>query len=446
MPNGDLGIAHSGSDEPIMLPKSDLYAQMTTHGEKLKQLPTFKMTLSQLLDESRVTPRSVSGDLDISITGIQHDSREVSPGNLFICCLGSKTDGHIYITEAIERGASAVLADKEIKLEESSECTAVIIVEDTSSVLPLLAATFYHHPSKSLSVVGITGTNGKTTTTHLIKSIMDAMGSRTGMLGTLGYFIPGENQMEEAPNTTPNALSMQKLMAKMVHNGADAVVMEASSHGLALGRCDEIDFNVAVFSNLTRDHLDFHVTEEEYRKSKGKLFARMVDPEKHRKVVNLDDPSAHYFMAQGNAEVPVVTFAMENKEADVKPLKFEFSLFRTKVWVDTPKGVLEITSQLVGRYNVYNLLAAVAVGIAVGAPLESIVRGIEGMKGVPGRCELIDEGQGFAVIVDYAHTPDALSRLIDAVKELNPRRIITGMFFALQTLFPYAMFWHDKNR
>lgn len=418
--------------------KSNLDALKSGKNQKCSQLPSsksefnvpisepdFKMTLSMLLNESRVHPISVAGDLDIVITGIQHDSREIIPGDLFICCLGSETDGHNYVIEAIERGASAILADKEIKLQQTSDCQTIVIVEDTNSVLPLLAATFYQHPSKRLSVIGITGTNGKTTTTHLVKSILEATGSKAGMLGTLGYFIDGDGQMEEAPNTTPNAVSVQKMMAKMVHNGSNAVVMEASSHGLALGRCNEIDFDVAVFTNLTRDHLDFHETEEEYMKSKGRLFEKMINPEKHRKVVNLDDPSNSYFVAQGVAEVPVVTFAMENKEADVRPLKFEFSLFKTKVWVNTPMGALEITSQLIGRYNVYNILAAVAVGLAVGAPLEAIVRGIEAVEGVPGRCELIDEGQRFAVIVDYAHTPDALSRLLDAVKELNPRRIIT---------------------
>lgn len=451
--NKNLFIANSCLNTPILSSKSDLDALIAgnneqmevlahAHEEKSKELSeeaSFRMPLAQLLNESRVSPVSVSGDLDVAITGIQNDSREVGPGDLFICCHGYKTDGHSYITEAIERGASAVLADKEIKLEQTSDSKAIIIVEDTNSILPLLASTFYQHPSKSLSVIGITGTNGKTTTTQLVKSIIEATGSRAGMLGTLGYVIPGDNQTEDAPNTTPDALSIQRLMAKMVHNGSNAVVMEASSHGLALGRCDEINFNIAVFTNLTRDHLDFHKTEEEYRKCKEKLFARMVDPEKHRKVVNLDDPSAKYFIEQGNADVPLVTFAMENEEADVKPLKCEFSLFKTKVAVDTPKGVLEITSKLVGRYNVYNILASVAVGIAVDAPSEGIVQGIEGVEGVPGRCELIDEGQRFTVIVDYAHTPDALSRLLDAVRELRPRRIITGRSLAARTLLSPAV-------
>ncbi|KAF5460659.1 hypothetical protein F2P56_020514 [Juglans regia] len=386
--------------------------------------PKFKMSLAELLDESKVVPVSVYGDLEVEITGIQHDSRVVCPGDLFVCCVGRKTDGHLYLTEADKRGAVAVVASKEIDIEETLGCKALVIVEDTNAVLAALAASFYRHPSKNMAVIGITGTNGKTTTAYLIKGMYEAMGLRTGMLSTVAYYVHGDNKLESS-NTTPDAVLIQNLMAKMLHNGTEAVVMEASSHGLALGRCDEVDFDIAVFTNLTRDHLDFHGTEEEYRDAKAKLFSRMVDPERNRKVVNIDDPNAPFFVAQGNPDVPVITFAMENKNADVHPLKFELSLFETQVLVNTPHGILEISSGLLGRHNIYNILAAVAVGISVGAPLEDIVRGIEEVDAVPGRCELIDEEQAFGVIVDYAHTPDALSRLLDSVRELGPRRIIT---------------------
>ncbi|CAN4077715.1 unnamed protein product [Withania somnifera] len=386
--------------------------------------PKFRMSLAELLDESRVVPVSVYGDLEVEISGVQHDSRLVESGDLFVCCVGRKTDGHLYLSEVDKRGAVAVVASKEIDIEETLGCKALVIVEDTNAVLAVLAASFYRYPSKSISVIGITGTNGKTTTSYLIKAMYGAMGLRTGMLSTVGYYLYGDNKLE-SPHTTPDAVLVQKLMAKMVHNGTEALVMEASSHGLALGRCDEVDFDIAVFTNLTRDHLDFHGTEEEYRDAKAKLFARMVDPTRHRKIVNIDDPNATFFIAQGNPDVPVVTFAMENKSADVHPLKFQLSLFETQVLVNTPQGILEISSGLLGRHNIYNILAAVAVGIAVGAPLEDIVKGIEEVDAVPGRCELIDEEQAFGVIVDYANTPDALSRLLDYVRELGPRRVIT---------------------
>lgn len=387
--------------------------------------PKFKMTLAELLDESKVVPVSVFGNLEIEITGIQHDSRLVNAGDLFVCCVGSDTDGHLYLTEADKRGAVAVVASKEIDIEETLGCKALVMVEDTNSVLPALAASFYRNPSKNMAVIGVTGTDGKTSTSYLIKGMYEAMGLRTGLLGTVAYYLHGDNKLE-SPSTTPDAILVQNLMAKMLHNGTEAVVMEVSSDGLARGRCDEVDFDIAVFTNLTRDHLDFQGSEEEYRDAKAKLFRRMVDPDRHRKVVNIDDPNAPFFIGQGNPDVPVVTFAMENKNADVHPLKYELSLFETQVLVHTPQGILEISSGLLGKHNIYNILAAVAVGIAVGAPLEDIVRGVEEVDAVPGRFELIDEEQAFGVIVDHAHTPDGLSRLLDSVRELGPRRIITG--------------------
>ncbi|KAJ4955237.1 hypothetical protein NE237_012020 [Protea cynaroides] len=416
----------NGSSSNVSSPSFDL--DFISDGKSKVRIvePKFKMTLAELLDESKVVPVSVCGNLEVEITGIQHDSRLVNSGDLFVCCVGMKTDGHLYLSEADKRGAVAVVASKEIDIDETLGCKALVIVEDTNSVLPALAASFYQNPSKNLAVIGITGTNGKTTTAYLIKGMYEAMALRTGLLSTIAYYVQGDNKLESPPDhTTPDAVMVQKLMAKMLHNGTEAVVMEASSHGLALGRCDEVDFDIAVFTNLTRDHMDFHGSDEEYRDAKAKLFARMVDPERHRKIVNIDDPMAPLFIAQGNLDVPVVTYALENKRADVHPLKIELSLFETQVLVKTPQGILEISSGLLGRHNVYNILAAVAVGIAVGAPLEDIVRGIEEVDAVPGRCELIDEEQAFGVIVDYAHTPDALSRLLDAVRELGPRRIIT---------------------
>ncbi|CAI9094089.1 OLC1v1029751C1 [Oldenlandia corymbosa var. corymbosa] len=386
--------------------------------------PKFRMSLAELLDESKVVPVSVYGNLEVEISGIQHDSRLVESGDLFVCCVGRNTDGHLFLSEADKRGAVAIVASQEIDIEETLGCKALVIVEDTNAVLASLAASFYRYPSKSLSVIGITGTNGKTTTSYLIKGMYEAMGVRTGMLSTVGNYVHGDNKLE-SPDTAPDAVLIQKLMAKMVHNGTESLVMEASSHSLALGRSDEVDFDIAVFLNLTRDHLDFNGTEEEYRSAKAKLFSRMVDPERHRKVVNIDDPNAAFFIAQGSTDVPVVTFAVDNKNADVHPLKFELSLFETQVLVNTPQGILEISSGLLGRHNIYNILAAVAVGIAVGAPLEDIVRGIEEVDAVPGRCELIDEEQAFGVIVDQAQTPDSLSRLLDYVRELRPKRIIT---------------------
>ena len=230
-----------------------------------------------------------------------------------------------------------------------------------TSIFWVLAGAFYGHPSKSLAVVGITGTNGKTTTSYLIRSMYEAMGSQVGLLGTINYYINAKKKLE-ASHTTPDAVHLQKLMASMVHHGTDTCIMEVSSHAMVLERCKEVDFDVAVFTNLTRDHMDFHKTEDEYKEAKGKLFAKMVDPERHRKIVNIDDPHASYFVEQGNPDVPVVTFGMENKNADVYPLEVQLSLFETELLVRTPRGNIEISSGLLGRHNVYNILAAIAVG------------------------------------------------------------------------------------
>ncbi|KAK3434342.1 UDP-N-acetylmuramoyl-L-alanyl-D-glutamate--2,6-diaminopimelate ligase MurE homolog, chloroplastic [Eucalyptus grandis] len=419
--SGNLSRSNGGS-----LSDSSFDLDFDAYGRTKARIvePKFRITLAELLDESKVVPVSVYGNLEVEITGIQHDSRVVSSGDLFVCCVGRKTDGHLFLSEADKRGAVAVVASKEIDIEETLGCKALVIVEDTNAVLPALAASFYRQPSRHMAVIGITGTYGKTTTSYLIKGMYEAMGLRTGMLSTVAYYVHRDNKLE-LPNTEPDAVLVQNLMAKMLHNGTEAIAMEVSSHGLAVGRYNEVDFDIAVFTNLTHDNLDFHGTREEYKAAEAKLFSRMVDPERHRKIVNIDDPNAPFFMAQGNPDVPVVTFAMENKNADVHPLKFELSLFETQVLVNTPNGILEISSGLLGRHNIYNILAAVAVGIAVGAPLEDIVRGIEEVDAVPGRFELIDEEQAFGVIVDYAHTPDALSRLLDSARELGPRRIIT---------------------
>ncbi|XP_027340051.1 UDP-N-acetylmuramoyl-L-alanyl-D-glutamate--2,6-diaminopimelate ligase MurE homolog, chloroplastic isoform X2 [Abrus precatorius] len=406
-----------GNGNGGMKPASPFEIDFESYGKSRARIveARFRMSLAELLDESKVVPVSVYGDLEVEITGIQHDSRIVTAGDLFVCCVGQKTDGHLFLSEADKRGAVAVVASKEIDIEDTLGCKALVIVEDTNAVLPALAASFYKYPSKNMAVIGITGTYGKTTTTYLIKSMYEAMGLRTGMFNSVASYVHGDNKLD-LPNMAPDAVLVQNLMAKMLHNGTEAVVMEAASHGLGQGKYEEVDFDIAIFTNLSQ---------EGDGEAQAKLFSRMVDPERHRKVVNIDDPSAQLFMSQGNPGVPVVTFALENKNADVHPLKFELSLFETQVLVNTPTGILEISSGLLGKHNIYNILAAVAVGIAVGAPLEDIVRGIEEVDAVPGRCELIDEEQAFGVIVDYASSPDALSRLLDSVRELGPRRIIT---------------------
>ncbi|KAE8732423.1 Acid-amino acid ligase, isoform 2 [Hibiscus syriacus] len=346
--------------------------------------PKFKMSLAELLEKSKVVPLSVYGDLEVEVTSTQQDSREVKSGDLFICCAESSFDARLHLTEAHRRGVVAAIASKSSGIDDNLGYKALVIVEDTNSVMAALAASFYGHPSKSMCVIAITGTNGKTTSTYLIKGLFEALGKRIGLLGTIDYYIHGDNKVGlDSPLTTPDANAVQMLMAKMVHNGSEAVVMEASSEGLSVDRCREVDFNIAVFTNFTRDHLDFHGTMDEYKKSKAKLFQRMVDPERHRKVVNIDDPNSDFFIAQGNPQVHLVTFAIDKKNADVHALNYELSLSGTRILVNTPHRVLEISSSLLGRHNVYNILGTVAVGIAVGAALDDMFEGSKMSKLFP---------------------------------------------------------------
>ncbi|KAJ1693747.1 hypothetical protein LUZ63_010445 [Rhynchospora breviuscula] len=386
--------------------------------------PKFSMTLAELLDESKVVPVSVNGDLEVSIGGVQNDPREVTAGDLFICGANpGESSGITPLTEADKRGAVAVVADKEINIDEKLACRALVIVEDTSSVVASLAAAFYGRPSEKMPVIGVAGSSGVTSTVHLIRAMYEASGRRTGMLSVVGHYVHGNNHLEspDDPPTIPDAFSVQKMLATMIHNGSEAVAMDSSIDGNG----DEIDYDIAVFTNLRYEDADANGSKEEYMKRKARVFVKMVDPSRHRKVVNIDDPKALYFLSQGSPDVPVVTYAMENKKADVHVIKHRLSLFETEVLVQTPHGILEISSGLLCMENVYSILAAVAVGVAVGVPLEDIVRGVEEVDAVPGRIELIDEEQTFGVVVDHARTPEALSKLLDTVKELGPRRIIT---------------------
>lgn len=404
-------------DDALADPSFDLDFTLEEDLDQIKE-PAYYMTLSELLDEARVVPILVDGDQDVEITGIQYESHHITPGNMFVCGLGSSANEHSSLAEAIEKGAVVIVASMEVSVQESVK--AVVLVEDTSSILSSLSAAFYGSPSGRLSVVGICGSNGKASTSYLIKSMYEAMEKKTGLISSLANYIYGKKKSDALP-TTSNAISLHKLIATMVYNGTETCVIEAP----AVGNLQNLEFKIAVFTNFTSQSDDYKEAEDRLKDSMLQLFAKMVDPKHHAKVVNMDDPFASQLIAQGNADVPVVTFSMENRDADVYALEVQLSLFETDVLVHTPRGNLEISSGLLGRHNVYSILAAVTVGIAVNAPLESIVQGIEEVDAVPGRCELIDEEQAFAVIVDHARTPEALSRLLDRVRECGARRLIT---------------------
>ena len=350
-----------------------------------------------------------------AVTGIAYDSRAVAPGHVFVALKGLHADGATFVRQAVERGAIAVVAERPAP---PGVGVAWSQVTDARLALAVLAAAFYRHPSSEMQVIGITGTNGKTTTAHLIASIFDAAGVRCGVLGTVAYRIGDE--VRESTHTTPEAPDVQQLLREMVDRGCGACAMEVSSHALSLRRVDATTFSAGVFTNLTRDHLDFHLDMESYFQAKRRLF-EMLPPEAPS-LINTDDP-------RGAALVEMtarpVTYAI-HRPADITPGPLSFSLDGLTFDVRTPRGTLHVRSKLVGRPNVYNILAAISTAVALGLPFDAIERGLQALDGVRGRFELVSgPNDEITVVVDYAHTDDALRNLLETARPLARGRLIT---------------------
>jgi UDP-N-acetylmuramoyl-L-alanyl-D-glutamate--2,6-diaminopimelate ligase len=362
--------------------------------------------------------KTVLGQLPEAVTGLAYDSRAVTRGDLFVAVPGLKRDGRLYIPEALERAAAAVVTEGEDPLAGTSH--GRILVPSAREAMARLADRFFDHPSGALRVVGITGTNGKTTTSYLVEALLRGKGLRTGIVGTIQYRV-GDEPMP-AGQTTPEALELQGLLARMVEAGVTAVAMEVSSHALALQRVDGIDFDVAVFTNLTQDHLDFHGTLEVYRRAKRRLFELLAVSPKHDRwaVINVDDPAGPS-MAEG---LPLRTLAYGLRPlAQVRPLEYASTLDGIRMVVETPSGRLDVASQLIGEHNVMNLLAACAVGVALRMEPAAIGSALATVAAVPGRFERVEAGQPFLVVVDYAHTPDALERVLTTARRLTRGRL-----------------------
>ncbi|MBO8142087.1 MAG: UDP-N-acetylmuramoyl-L-alanyl-D-glutamate--2,6-diaminopimelate ligase [Firmicutes bacterium] len=359
----------------------------------------------------------VRGDPAVAVRGLAYDSREVRPGDVFVCWQGLRFDGHAFAAEAARRGAVAAVTERPVEGPPVQ-----VVVPDGREALARLSAAFYGFPSRRLRVIGVTGTNGKTTTTHLIKAVLEAAGHRVGLIGTIRHLI-GEEVLE-ASRTTPESLDLQRLLFHMAERGMDYAVMEVSSHAVALRRTLGTEYDVAVFTNITRDHLDFHGSFEEYVAAKAGLFSSL-DPTggKPRKaaVLNVDD--AHAGAMRAAARVPVVAYGIEGR-ADVKARGVRVRPEGVSYEAVTPSGPLPLQLRLTGRFNVYNSLAAVAVGWHEGVPLASIRAALERVPGVPGRLERIDRGQAFTVLVDYAHTPDSLENVLKTCRGFASGRIL----------------------
>jgi UDP-N-acetylmuramoyl-L-alanyl-D-glutamate--2,6-diaminopimelate ligase len=375
--------------------------------------------VADLLDRPRIQGRTSA-----VVTAVADDSAAVQAGALFVAIKGLRRDGHEFVSEAFRRGAVGAVIDEPRLMAEQPSAPCLICVPDSRAALCRIATAFYGEPTSRLRMVGITGTNGKTTTTYLIQGILSAAGLPAGVIGTIGYRI-GERQLT-ASHTTPGLLALQQLLAGMMREGLRAAVMEVSSHALAQGRVDGCVFDAAVFTNLTQDHLDFHGTMEAYFAAKRTLFTGLADGRYGKPgawaVVNHDDPWGRKLLDAHPART--LTYGLE-PGADVTASDVTVAWSGIRATIQGAHGTFPIESPLVGRYNVHNLLAAVGAGLALGCAPAAIQAGIRQMRQVPGRFEKVEEpGQPFRVIVDYAHTDDALRRLLLAVRELQRGRVI----------------------
>jgi UDP-N-acetylmuramoyl-L-alanyl-D-glutamate--2,6-diaminopimelate ligase len=377
------------------------------------------MLLADLL--TSIIPITVRGDTLLEVRGICYDSRQVSPGGLFFALRGEASDGHRFIGAAVEQGAVAVV------LEDETYAPAGVTwvkVADARLAMSLLAASYYNHPTATVPLIGITGTNGKTTTTYLVEAMLEEAGLPAAVLGTVSYRF--RELTTPAPHTTPESAELQRILRELVDLGAKAVVMEVSSHALEQRRVDGCSFDVGVFTNLTRDHLDYHHDMTSYLASKRRLFAELLVPDaakpKKRAVVNLDDSYGEAIVAA--SACLVVSYGLSHASA-VTMKDVTFSVAGIAGTLVTPVGEMPVSSPMVGRFNLYNVLAAAGVGVALGLPLTAIARGIAGHKRVPGRLERVDNDRGVSLLVDYAHTGDALENVLLTLRDLSPRRLIT---------------------
>lgn len=374
------------------------------------------MQLRQLIDE--LAPLRVEGLLDREISGIAYDSRRVTPGMVFVAVPGRRTDGHEYIGTAIDRGASAVICEQN---GFGSPRVTKIKVADARIALAGAAAAYYGHPSRELHVIGVTGTNGKTTVAFMIRQLLESAGMPCGLIGTVRYEI--RDRVIPAQRTTPEALEVQQLMSQMVRAGCRACVMEVSSHSLEQHRVDGVEFDAAVFTNLTQDHLDYHGTMENYFAAKRKLFVSLGHGRKHgTAVINIDD-SFGARLARHKDTSAQITFGIGGG-AQVRATGLQLGTTSTRMKIETPAANFNCVLPLIGRHNVYNALAAVGTGLALGIGGEPIVSMLNHCRPVPGRLEAIDCGQPFGVFVDYAHTDDALRNVLTTLREITGARLL----------------------
>jgi UDP-N-acetylmuramoyl-L-alanyl-D-glutamate--2,6-diaminopimelate ligase len=369
------------------------------------------MTLAELL--ASVDGATLIGDGSTTIHGVSYDSRDVQFEDLFVALRGGYFDGHDYIANAVQNGAAALL------VEERAEVNVPQLqVADTRAELARVAASFFGHPSHELTVIGVTGTDGKTTTTYLIDDILRAAGRTTGTIGTVSVRIAGEIVEHETRQTTPESLEVQRYLRQMVEAGVDTAILEATSHGLDLHRLDETQFAVAAVTNITHEHLEHHKSIAAYRRAKAILFER-VSTVGGSAVINLDDPGALEMMPHAR-DATVTTFSLRDRSATVFADDVALAVDGSRFTLKISDEKRETRIPLLGGFNVSNALCAAGVATSLGIDIDTIVLGLERASPVPGRMARIDQGQPFTVVVDYAHTPDSLSKVLGLLRELNP--------------------------
>jgi UDP-N-acetylmuramoyl-L-alanyl-D-glutamate--2,6-diaminopimelate ligase len=375
------------------------------------------MTLGELFSGVRLTRPIAPALAGVPAAGLDYDSRRIAKDFVFFAFTGSRTDGRRFAEDALSRGAIAVASESEAPEEFAARW---IQVEHGRHALSLAARNFYRQPDERLGLTGITGTNGKTTTAYLVDSVLRAAGHTTALIGTIEYRLAG--RILPAVNTTPESLDLIRLFAELEHAGGSHATMEVSSHALALGRVYGLRFHTAIFTNFTRDHLDYHGTMDAYFAAKQSLFQGAGGPAPEFAVLNRDDDRVRRLKVESRTQT--FWFGL-GPEADLRARHIASSFNGLRFDVQYGKTRFAIESPLIGKINVYNILAACGAALSYGLAPETIVRGIAQMRAVPGRFERIDEGQPFVVVVDYAHTDDALRNVIAAARSLNPKRVIT---------------------
>jgi len=377
------------------------------------------MKLTQLMDGLNVL--KISGEASGEISGVCFSAEACEKDSLFVAIRGLKNDGHDFIDEAISRGAKCIVHEKDRPFPQP---VTALKVSDSRRALGILAKNYFGHPSAGLALIAVMGTNGKTTITFLLESILKEAGFHCGVLGTINYRY--KDKTYSAPNTTPESYEMQKILRAMLDEGVTHVVAEVSSHAVDLKRVDDCDFDLGVFTNLTRDHLDYHLTMENYFQAKKRFFAEILPKSSkghlHKMVVNADDPWGQRILRE--VSLPALAYGIESACA-IKAVHYELSLSGIKTEINLAGDTVFIKSPLIGQFNLYNILAAMGAAFILQIPAEVIKKGIENVSRIPGRLEPVDAAAEFSVFVDYAHTDDALRRVLQNLAELKKKRIIT---------------------